>query len=84
MDGSGTLLQKERATPAVLAFLRETTIGDMVSLAALGRGRGADGMAGDGRRGGRVGDETFLYLPFVGVYRSFVFSFRLSFATLLW
>lgn len=40
--GHKTLFEEDEATPAVLAFLRETKVGEVVLPAALGGGRGVE------------------------------------------
>lgn len=48
-----TLFEREKDTPAVLTFLREARVGEMVSRAALGRGRGVGASpVGEGGEGG--------------------------------
>lgn len=50
----GELSQEEKATPAVLQFLRETQVGQLFSIAALRRGRGVEHIAEVGEEDGKV------------------------------
>lgn len=42
-----TLFEEEKATLAVLIFLRGSKVGEVVSLVALGRGRGVEDLVGE-------------------------------------
>ena len=52
LPGSHAFFQEEKATPAVLSFLREIQVGHFVTAATLGGGRGAEypaeGQGGEG------------------------------------
>ena len=59
-----TLFEGEKATLAVLIFLRGSKVGEVVSLVALGRGRGVEDLVGqEGEEGaGLPMHENVLYL----------------------
>ena len=64
------LFGDERATPAVLTFLRDTKV---VPLEALGGGRGVGGGGGPSGGGGRGGGRPPLFLRLSLVRPSFLF-----------